>query len=474
VSEYDPETQNAAMLTRRITMSLETKSIHAGKQLSSAVRATARVQILGMVVACLLCVGGNRGFGQFLVPDQQYRCSPSDTDCRGTNKLPAFELGTSDYNHNPYTINYVEYTDKGTPFDPKKDDPYDSKELDDAINQIIAAYDDGKQYPLVVVYVHGWQNNASELSGDVVKFRGFMSRLADDYPVGQPGQAPQVVGIYLAWRGLTFTVEPFKHILSYWPRRRVAKKIGRTGIFDAVEKIKDAVNRNPVVRQNTILVFAGHSFGARVLENAIDGLDVNKKRGFMLKYLDQMHETAKKAREEGRAISNEKLFYLSNMPADLVVYVNAATSSAKTIEQVRQIQNDCRSSSDPICMADPFYLAFTSTNDLATGIVMPVANLVFPDLVSDKLHLISAANSPWMHTHRAPEPGYPQGDARCFPEGDVICFDIAGKNPPPTKYYLPRIVEKIQVPATHMDPFWIFNVHSNLVNGHGDVWNPNV
>lgn len=24
------------------------------------------------------------------------------------------------------------------------------------------------------------------------------------------------------------------------------------------------------------------------------------------------------------------------------------------------------------------------------------------------------------------------------------------------------------------DPFWIFNVHSNLVNGHGDVWNPNV
>ncbi len=28
--------------------------------------------------------------------------------------------------------------------------------------------------------------------------------------------------------------------------------------------------------------------------------------------------------------------------------------------------------------------------------------------------------------------------------------------------------------AFDSDPFWIFNVHSNLVNGHGDVWNPNV
>jgi hypothetical protein len=38
---------------------------------------------------------------------------------------------------------------------------------------------------------------------------------------------------------------------------------------------------------------------------------------------------------------------------------------------------------------------------------------------------------------------------------------------------------KAQVPGDKehpfgVDPFWIFNVHSNLVNGHGDVWNPNV
>jgi hypothetical protein len=160
------------------------------------------------------------------------------------------------------------------------------------------------------------------------------------------------------------------------------------------------------------------------------------------------------------------------MPADLVVYVNAATSSAMTRKRVRQVKKDCPNfRSHPICSADPLYIAFTSTNDLATGLVMPIANLVLPDLISDKLNLISAANSPWMHTHHAPEPGCPQGE--------VICFDIARTNQPPTRYYLPRIPGKAQVPksedqAFDSDPFWIFNVHSNLVNGHGDVWNPNV
>jgi hypothetical protein len=397
--------------------------------------------------------------GQFLVPDQQYRCPPADIECRKTNKPLAFELRTSDLNHHPYTINYIEYTDKGTPWSPM--------ELSDAVRQIRAAADGGNQHPLIVVYVHGWQNNASEESGDVGKFRGFISRLADDYPPGLAGKAPQVVGIYLAWRGLTFTVEPFKHIVSYWPRRQVAKNVGRTGIFDAVEKIKDAVNDSPTVRENTFFILAGHSFGARVLENAIDGLNANGNPGFMRQYFEQLHKLAQGARKQSTNFSEPQLFALSNMPADLVIYVNAATSAAKAHERVSKIKGDCRIiRSNPICRADPLYIAFTSTNDFATGLVMPIANLVFPDLESDKLYLISAANTPCMHTHRPPDLG--------CPKGELTCFDISGEQSPPEKYYLPRIASKVQVPATGADPFWIFNVHSNLVNGHLDVWNANV
>lgn len=42
----------------------KTESIHVSQRWSSSVRAAFKFQTLGMVVACLLCVGGNRGFGQ--------------------------------------------------------------------------------------------------------------------------------------------------------------------------------------------------------------------------------------------------------------------------------------------------------------------------------------------------------------------------------------------------------------------------
>ena len=314
-----------------------------------------------------------------------------------------------------------EYTDKGTLWAPQ--------ELTDAVNQVTTVVNDQSEHPLIVLYVHGWQNNASDLSGDVVKFRGFMSRLADDYPVGPAGKQPQVVGVYLAWRGLTFTVEPFKHIVSYWPRRQVAKNVGRTGIYDGINQIGTAVNANNEGRKNTFFILAGHSFGARVLENAIDGLDANKNpHGLLSTYFDSIHHAALQVRDRKSALSERELHALPNMPADLVVYVNAATSSAKSIQRYRQIRDDCRElQAYPVCNADPFYIAFTSTNDLATGLILPIANLVFPDLVSDKLHLISAANTPWLHTHRAPEVGCPPGS---------LCFEIAGKSGPPTQYYL--------------------------------------
>jgi hypothetical protein len=415
-----------------------------------------------VVLACALA---STARAQFLVPDQQFRCPPSDSKCQKMNKAPALEHGMSAINHHPFTINYVEFTDKGTLWDPQ--------ELDDAISQFTAAADDGNQHPLVVVYVHGWQNNASEGSGDVAKFREMVSGLADDYPLGLHGKAPQVVGIYLAWRGLTFTVEPFKHIVSYWLRRQTAKHVGRTGMYQAIESIKSAVNSDPRVRRNSFLIFVGHSFGARVLENAIEGLDANgKPRGFMSVYFDQMHKAAQGARENQAKDSSEEAHATPDIPADLIVYVNAATSAAKTQQRVRQIEDDCRYvSAHPICNADPLYVAFSSINDWATAYMMPLANLVIPDLISDKLDLLSAADSPWMHTHHSPKPGCPLGE--------TICFDIAGKKSPPARFYLPRIATKAQVAKSEdhpsrSDPFWIFNVHPNLVNGHSDLWNSNV
>lgn len=308
-----------------------------------------------------------------------------------------------------------------------------------------------------------------------MKFRYLLSRLADDYPEGIPGHAPQVAGIYLAWRGLTFTKEPLKHVVSYWPERQKAKKMGRVGIPEAVCEIESTLA--PYRSQSeAFLILAGHSFGARVLENAINEQDASGRCPTMHDYFQQLHRLANNARNSHAVASIEGIRRLPNLPADMIIYVNAATSSEKTRERIAQIKLDCPSASSAlICNSDPLFLAFTSTNDLATGFIMPVANFVFPDLASDKFHLISAADSPWMHTHQTPK----KAPSKTCPAGESICFKIAHENSEPVEYYLPRIAGKAQVPPDKahpagIDPFWIFNVKSNLVDGHGDVWNPNV
>ena len=119
----------------------------------------------------------------------------------------------------------------------------------------------------------------------------------------------------------------------------------------------------------------------------------------------------------------------------------------------------------PICGADPMYIAFTSHTDVATRILMPITNLVFPALTSDGLRILSAANSLSMHTHTDNAPGCPSGSS--------ICFNVtSGEHT--TEESIEHIDARTQLPNRKNDPFWIFNVNKDVIDGHGDVWNINV
>jgi hypothetical protein len=390
---------------------------------------------------------------EFLVPDREYRCPPSDHTCKNPHNLSSYEEHKT-AKGNSFTINFVEYNDKGQ--------PWNSVELSDALETLRKARGaDDRQAALVVVYIHGWQNNADDQPGtcqDVCLFRDtLLTRLADEQ--ANPGGKPlKVVGIYLAWRGLTFTIEPFKHIVSYWPRRAVARHVGQTGMFQALSQIESVIGER---RQNYVLVLAGHSFGARVLENAADTFDQHHT-GFMLanrnaaKSMSAQQVTSLTAEPENTRLLNPDL------PADLIIYVNAATASTVTRKTIKDIKQTCgKTPIAPICSADPLYIAVTSHADLATGIILPIANLVFPDLTSDGFHLISAANTPWLHTHQDPSQG-------CRPTPSV-CFTVPGE--PPVKESVDRIDGRAQLPDKINEPFWIFNVGKNVMKAHGDIWN---
>ena len=71
----------------------------------------------------------------------------------------------------------------------------------------------------------------------------------------------------------------------------------------------------------------------------------------------------------------------------------------KTIRFLEERCSDPETESDPVCLTRPFYLAVTSTGDIPTGVILPIANAVLPAITSDHLHPLSAANTPWLHTH---------------------------------------------------------------------------
>jgi hypothetical protein len=421
------------------------------------------LRIVGAALMVVLVLLPRSVSAQFIVPDQQYRCPAIDPQCSGsTKKLPAFEQ------HENYTINFVEVRDDG--------EFWDDRQLSEALVQIERARDGGRFKPVVFVYIHGWQNNADELQndpaetdclklrGDVAKFRTCgVARLAASPGIG--GARP-VVGIYLAWRGASSTIEPVKHLFSYWPRRNKARFVGRQGMFRALDEIVKKVAEH---REDYMLVMLGHSFGARVLEYAAEAVDPGKNHcGFMERFRERISGRVNPecAPAPVAAVAPSATAY---PPVDLMVYVNAATSHRMTYKTLDDWSWTCATQPNtPGCDSDPMYLATSSRTDFATSFLLPFANLIAPAFKADRLHLISAANTPWAHTHHDPKKV-----AACPPlTPDSFCFtgpdDNHHQNGKVAIYYTRAH------PNNSQRRFWIFNTGRRLIRNHGDVWNKRV
>lgn len=405
------------------------------------------------LVTCLVLLAAASPLcAQFIEPDRPFHCTPDETGCKG---FPAHEEKASAAGH-AYSIDYVEFKDSGEPWKPK--------EMAGAVADVQEAIGaDHAGGALVVVYIHGWQNNANEPPDceDVCRFRDtLLPRLADSQ--AESGRPLKVVGIYLGWRGLTFTVEPLKHGITYWHRRDIARREGEIGIYGAVNAIEEAIRP---FRKNYVLVLAGHSFGSRVLENAVDTKHRDGRKGSMLQYREQ--RKAYFAAQANKALSAEEKALVLNpeLPADLILHINAATSSRVTRQTLKDIRAMCKEGDDAICNADPLYVAVTSTADWATGILMPLANAIFPALAADRYWLTSAADTPSLHTDKV--------DKSCKEHGDLLSFTLLGSTPT-VQECIAAIPGEEEVTGKPNRPFWIFNVGSEVMNSHGDVWNPTV
>ena len=149
-----------------------------------------------------------------------------------------------------YKLAFIEFGDQGSPLDNSQ-----RKVALEAIHQA--------KRPLLFVYIHGWQNNAT--SADVCRFEHFLDTVS-----GFPeftGRKINVIGVYIGWRGKDLTV-PGLNFLTFWSRKAAGGGIaGANSCLASIEELAVAAREPGKDYHHTVLL--GHSFGALVLGNTI-------------------------------------------------------------------------------------------------------------------------------------------------------------------------------------------------------------
>ena len=193
---------------------------------------------------------------------------------------------------------------------------------------------------LVVVFAHGWKNNAAPNNGNLDKFQMMLRKLATaDYEMceGHSCAKRKVVGVYMAWRGLSARHEPAK-LLSFWNRKARAHRVGQDGAAEVLAELR----KIKAQRDNNRLVVIGHSFGGALVFSAVQQILI---RGTAFLQSGDVPRNA----------------------ADLVVLINPAFEAARlTAIHDKAARMDFEQSQRPILGI------FTSTTDQATKRMFPI------------------------------------------------------------------------------------------------------
>src|SRR4030088_842545 len=149
-----------------------------------------------------------------------------------------------------YKLAFVEFGDQGSMLD--------TSQLGAALQVIGKA-----ERPLLFVYIHGWQNNAT--SGDVCRFEHFIDTMSR-FPE-MTARKINVIGVYIAWRGRDLTV-PGLSLLTFWSRKSAGQIVAsQNGCLAAISELALAARAPDKKYHHCVLL--GHSFGGLVLGSTI-------------------------------------------------------------------------------------------------------------------------------------------------------------------------------------------------------------
>lgn len=254
----------------------------------------------------------------------------------------------------------IEFDDHGEFWEPVQ--------LDDTLD-LLHRRSTPEQPALVVVFVHGWKNNASPRNERRGNLSGFSQILIDltEEQVRRCRNAREmveeerrealrsfcgrpVVGVYMAWRGKTF-VTPVGKSLSYFNRRAAAERVARVSFSHAIHRLVNHAKGNKTDGRGnpeSVVVVVGHSLGGLILENTLL-----------------------------RSLTAETNDFAETFPVDLAVLVNSANDAILTRQFLHALEGAPSNSDDVLGREAPINLplivSVTSRGDWATGTLTPAS-----------------------------------------------------------------------------------------------------
>lgn len=361
-----------------------------------------------------------------------------------------------------YTLGFVEFDDQGEPWSPRQTE---------RVIAVIEEANRAKNGAVVMVFVHGWKNNASpeQEQQDGYALNGFNRLLTETVQglrASYPTTPPQVVGVYVGWRGKSAkTLEVF----SFYGRRRAASRVAGTAATGTLFEILAVANQNPESR----VMLVGHSFGGLVVEEVVSDVMAGVLLG---------------------APGPEAEF-----PADLVVLLNPASPAvyAKQLVDllIRKGITLYRVDANGKRYERPLLVSITSVADTATRVAFPIGNMLgtlgrryrdygpefcSPGTSQRTFQRQTAGHTEVLHSHlvtttaRAAPAGFDVWGGRIdrlnlqvepdpATRGLTISFD--GENQ--------RVTISKKLLTLNDTPYWIMRVPKSLIRDHSDIFRPN-
>jgi hypothetical protein len=312
---------------------------------------------------------------------------------------------------------------------------------------------------VVVIFTHGWKNNASPHNEEKKNLHDFkllmnqlaegeVSRLALQKHETAVGTIPRTyIGVYMAWRGQSIAGDVFT---TFWNRRDAAERVGSSDFAEAVYRIMGATKE---CSPNSRIVVVGHSFGARALETALTNT-------FVSLLVPQPDGT-------GQIRPPEQL-----SPADLILYVNSANDSFRTKQMVELMKRtNFRVTRGTEQHTGPLFLSVTSTGDTATKIAFPLGQ----DLSATQKDFrrgygpVSPQPPPQrsFFTHTPGHILYLRSHivhsvtGQCISQPGLLRFSTKG-----------QCFEMTPLsPRWNDSPFWVVTVPPEIIRDHSDIFN---